>query len=510
MISIDDAKKRLVLNTISNILNVGVTSLILLWLTPFLVRQLGVDVYGMYPLVADIALYIMILSGNYTTAFSRFISLAIEKNDMASGRTYFSTAVVSLFGINMVVLILVLGAAFFLSSLIHIPSGAQTDTAVFFVLMIASGLVDTFASPLWVSTFVTHKLYVQNISVVISRIGQLLAILVLFYLFDASLTIVGVSRFGMFCFQFIMALMFTRMFLPDLTLKIKAFSWPAFKEMGKMSYWITIDTIGSLFYLQSDLIIINLITHSGMVGLYAVVVQWVLFLRTLTPAISNAFSPIVIDFIAENKMPDLAFHTRRAIKFMGMILALPIGLLTGLSTPLLVVWLDPSFAHLGPLMKLVVFPQIIFLAINPLYFINRGLNKVKIPALVTFAGGILNVIFSAGLLKYSSWGLYAVAVATVLAFMLRSIAFTPIYTAGLLNQKRYYFLMPVIPGVILASLVAAAAFGMASTFAITSWWHLIAAGLVMTVIYVPVCFLTVLRGDEKRFLISLVGKKFSR
>ncbi len=510
MIGLNKAKKRLVLNAATNIANVGVTSLILLWLTPFLVRQLGVERYGMYPLIANIVVYLMILSGNYTTAFSRFISLAVEKKDMTSGRTYFTTAVFSLFALNMVILVAVVILSMFLQHVINIPCGAETDTALFLLLMMASGLMDTFASPLWVSTFVTHKLYLQNASVIAGRLLQLVIIVIGFYFFQASLTIVGVGRLTMFCFQFAMALIFTRLFLPDLTLKTDSFSWPALREMGKMSSWITIDTIGTLFYLESDLIIINLITNAEMVGLYAIVVQWVIFLRTLTPAISKSFSPIVISLIAENKISELTFYAKRAVKFMGIILALPIGLLTGLSTPLLTVWLGPSFTQLGPLMKLLIFPQIIFLAVNPLYFINRGMNKVKMPALVTFGGGILNVIVSMVMLKYSLWGLYAVAGATVLAFMLRSIGFTPVYTATMLKEKWHHFLPGLLPGLFLALAVSLLSFGVASRYDLPSYGHLITVGSIAGLIYCPFCFFLVLNQNERQFIISLLGKKFTK
>ena len=63
MENIQEAKKRLLFNVGSNFLFVIVNISVGIWLVPFLIKNLGVALYGIVPLVVSITNYFIIFNG---------------------------------------------------------------------------------------------------------------------------------------------------------------------------------------------------------------------------------------------------------------------------------------------------------------------------------------------------------------------------------------------------------------------------------------------------------------
>ena len=69
--------------------------------------------------------------------------------------------------------------------------------------------------------------------------------------------------------------------------------------------------------------------------------------------VAAVFSPTVLFYFARNDLDGLMIFLRRAIKCMGLVLALPIALMCGFSEPLLRLWLGPGFSEYSPLLFLM-------------------------------------------------------------------------------------------------------------------------------------------------------------
>jgi len=271
-----------------------------------------------------------------------------------------------------------------------------------------------------------------------------------------------------------------------------------------MSSWITINQVGILLYLSTSLIIINLFLGPEQVGRYAPIAQWVTLLAALAGAISNVFTPIAYEYIARDETAVLAIQIRRSVKFIALIVGLPIGLLCGLSSPILKWWLGPSFADLSPLVWLLIAPLVVAVAVRPMVSIHRGLDKVKVPALVTLTFGIINVVLSIALVHYTGLGIYGVALALLLCYAGRNLFFTPIYTAVITSQPKTIFIREIIPGFVMAALVSLATLALSRTYDLASILRLSAIGVITAMIYIPLCYGIILSKEDRRLLWSLV------
>ena len=65
-------------------------------------------------------------------------------------------------------------------------------------------------------------------------------------------------------------------------------------------------------------------------------------------------------------MLDQIIHlSKSAVKGLGLFFALPIGLICGFASQILTLWVGPQFAHLAPLMWVLIFPLVINLCSSP-------------------------------------------------------------------------------------------------------------------------------------------------
>jgi hypothetical protein len=69
--------RRLLLNLTSNVLSFGISVLVGIWLTPYLIRRLGVGAYGLIPLTTSVTSYLAIFTVALNSAVGRFRTRAL-------------------------------------------------------------------------------------------------------------------------------------------------------------------------------------------------------------------------------------------------------------------------------------------------------------------------------------------------------------------------------------------------------------------------------------------------
>lgn len=506
MQSINEAKKRLLANAGSNILVIVASTLIGIWLTRYLIRHLGLAVYGMIPLVVTIASYFGLLTLAISGAVSRFVAIHLGKEENDESNVYFSTAFFALLALCAVLLFPVAGITLFLPKLFQIPTGYEVEARWLFIFVSLFSFTMAINSPFLVSTFVRHRFDLSNLVNVGGKLFQVGIIALCFTYIAASVIYVGISYFGLALFVLVCSILLTKRLTPELHIRKRLFRWSAVREMGAMGGWITINQLGSALYMSIGVVVINLFLGSEQVGQYAPFVQWVTLLVLMGGTLGRVFYPIAYDYIARNEISELTRQARRSMKFIALMMALPVGLLCGLSAPVLKWWLGPSFAALSPLMLVLVGPRIITLVTQPIFAVTQGMNKVKVPSIVTVIGGVTNLILSIVFVRYTNLGLYGVALATASCLAGKNLFFTPIYGAIILGQRKTTFYRWIILGLLLAAVLSVAGLVMSGIYDLATVPRLVGVGLLMSIVYLPVCYWIIMNKDDRSFLWTLFRK----
>ncbi len=496
-------------NLISSITIFGFNVLIGVWYTPYLIRHLGTSCYGIIPLVSQITSYMIVITATLNSATGRYVTLAFEQNDEEEANRYFNT---SLFGSVLLVLLLIpptIWATAGLGSIINMPVGQETQTRWLFLCTVAAFFLGTLQSPFGVACFCRNRFDLLNTIGLVQQIARVGFVVVFFSILAAQIWQVGVAALLAMFFGWGWSIRLWRRLTPSLRISLPHFSGKALKNLCSMGGWVGVNYLGVILYLSIDLLVVNRMfgrTDPDAGGRYAAVMQWSILLRTLVGVIGTIFGPTMIAYYAHNDFDGLALYGRRAVKLVGLLMALPIALICGFSTPLLQTWLGPKFTDLAWLMTLMTVHLSFNLAVTPLFSLQAATNRVRTPALVTVVMGFGNLGLAILLAGPIGWGLYGVAAAGAIALTVKNFLFTPFYAAYILHRRLSTFWGEMAPIIIATIATAAACKWLAATWDVSGWFRLAVAGAAVSLLYAAAGYWILLNREERALAWSMIPK----
>ena len=297
-----------------------------------------------------------------------------------------------------------------------------------------------------------------------------------------------------------------RRLTPTLSISLSHFSRRALKNLFSLGGWIAVNYLGVILYLSIDLLVVNRMFGTEAGGRYAAVLQWSILLRSLVGVIGTIFGPTMIVYYARNDFDGLCLYGRQAVKLIGLLMALPIALICGFSTPLLLTWLGPKFADLTWLMTLMTAHLSFNLAVTPLFSVQNVTNRARTPAIVTVVMGIGNLGLAILLGGPMGWGLYGVAAAGAIALTIKNFVFTPLYAAHILNRRLTAFWGEMVPIIVATVTTAAACKWLAATWDVSGWIHLTVAGALVSLLYAAAGYWILLTREERALAWSVIPK----
>jgi membrane protein EpsK len=468
------------------------------WFTPYLIHHLGKAQYGLVPLANTVISYMGVATAGISVAVSRFVTIALERDDLAKANRLFNTAQIGLWGISLALIVPVLLVSYFGDHLVRVPAGSENDVRWLFLFCGASFLFATATSAFEVSTFCRNRLDILGWFSIMSAFVRVGFVLLLFQIIAARLWQVGA---GIALAALISGLGFVwtwRHLTPDLHIKFSDWDVTELRRLTATAGWVSVSQVGTILLIGIDLLVVNRIFGPVANTQYAVALQWSMMLRGIAITLSVLFAPKITALHACGNVDGLVNFSLRSVKFMGLLMALPIGLVSGLSRPLLQTWLGQDFVGIAPLMILLTLPLALNLAYLPLHQISLATNDVHIPGLVQIAAGALNLVLAVVLARYTPLGMYGVALAGGLVLSLRNLLFTPIYAARIIRVPDSTFFRAMSPCLIASGIAFGAAWLGGLFFSPAGWLRLGATAAVASLVYAATSYLLLLSKPEQQ------------
>ncbi|KLK87178.1 polysaccharide biosynthesis protein [Methanoculleus sediminis] len=471
-------------------------------LVPYFIETLGVAAYGLIPLATSITGYVAIVVQSLNAAVSRFLTVDLQREDYAAANKTFNTA---FFGLTAVILLMVpiaLAVAYFAPSIFNVPAGQEDGVILLFLGVSAAFLIRSWSGNFTVQLFAYNRLDLQNFVNITNVVAQAGMIVLLFALFGPDLGLVGSAYLTGAVVASVVSFVLARRVCPHLRLSIHSFDRRRVKDLCGMGWWVVINQIGSLLFLQIDLIVVNLLFGSTSAGEYAIALQWVVLLRAVAGVLSGVLTPTILSCYAREQTGTLIRATKSAVKLMGLAMALPIGLVCGLAPQLLTIWVGEQFASLAPLMVLLTVHLAVNLAVLPLFSVNVAYNRVRVPGQVTFFMGIGNFVLAIVLPLLTGWGYYGVAAAGAIVLTLKNAFFTPWYATRVLGVEVHTFTRSMLPGIVATVIIGAAAATLGAVIQLPALITLAVAGATIGFVYLSTVWAFGLSGYERRLFES--------
>lgn len=479
-------------------------------LVPYFIDTLGVAAYGLIPLATSITGYVAIVVQSLNTSVSRFLTVDLQRGDYVAANRTFNTA---LFGLSAVIFLMVpvvIAVAYFVPAIFSIPGGQESGAVILFLGVSAAFLIRSWSGNFTVQLFAYNRLDLQNLVNLTNLIVQTGLIVLLFTLFSPDLALVGGAYLAGALVASCVSIVLARRVCPHLRVSIRSFDRRRVKDLCGMGGWVVINDIGSLLFLQIDLIVVNLLFGATSAGEYAIALQWVILLRAVAAVLSGVLTPTILSYYAREQTQTLIRVTRSAVKLMGLAMALPIGLVCGFGPQLLTVWVGEEFVSLGPLMVLLTVHLAVNLAVLPLFSINVAYNRVRVPGVVTLVMGIGNFALAIALALFTGWEYYGVAAAGAIVLTLKNALFTPWYATRVLGIGAHTFTHSMLPGIAAAILLWILATALGTLFQLASLIPLIISGGALALVYLVLVWKVGLSTYERGLFGSYLPESLRR
>lgn len=497
-------KKQFPINITANFAYFVLTVGIGIWLVPYLIKHVGVAAYGLVPLAISITEYMSLLTVSINGAVSRYLTIDLQKKDTATANQTFNTAFLGSLGI--VILILPFGGLFsyYVPDILEVPAGQENNARLLFFAITTIFLVRTMAANFSVSSFALNRLDLRNGVEGCRQILRVIFVVLFFNLFSSQVYFVGISYLFGALISLLLTVWIWKKLTPELNVHFGSFTRSRLRDLLGMGGWMFASHVAMLLFLHIDLIVVNKMFGAESGGKYASVLQWSFLLRTMSITFAGVLTPTILTYYAHKQIDQVLKVSKKAVKFLGMMMALPIGLVCGFASPLLSIWIAPEFSKLAPLMWLMVGHLCINLSILPLFSIQIALNKVRVPGIVSLSMGMCNISLAILLPLLLGWGMYGVAAAGAIVLTLKNAIFTPLYGARILGKRWHTFIISMLPGVIASMIIAMCSFLIANRVNPSGWFELVACFGIISLIYVLISFFIVLRHDERNLLLSFL------
>lgn len=503
------ANKKTIINLICSMMVLVTNVVISFWLSPFIVKNIGVEANGFVTLANNFVTYAQLIVTALNSMAARFIAIAYVKKDYKKANMYYN----SVFWGNLIIIaVLLIPAVYLIARLEHIvdiPQNIILDVKalfgfVFFNFFITTGL------PNWdCGTYVTNRLDRTYIPQMIASVVRCVFIILVFVLLSPKVYYVGIAATMMTVINLTANWYNTHKLTPELKINKKPiFSKGAVKKLVVSGIWNAISNVGIMLLTGLDLIICNLFLGATNMGILSLSKMIPNYMQQLSTSIRNAFAPeLTINYATENKEAVLK-DINRAMKITSIIMTIPIAIVVTLGDEFFTLWVPSQDAKLLQILSILSILGYMFTSgTQVLYNVFSTVNKVKPNAIAMIISGIASTGITLALIRFTHFGIYAVAGVSTFCNLIRNMLFTVPVTSKYLGCKWNKF-YPQVMMTIASSLGLLVIYHfIAMILPGGSWLELIFSAGVLGIIGLIINIFIVLSKSERKFLFNkFVGK----
>lgn len=503
--------KRLAISMSATLIAFAVQIGINFYLTPYIVGSLGAEAYGFVPLVNNIIGYASILTAAVNAMAGRFISLELNSGNVQKANVYFNSVLTA-----DIVLAVILAIPCFVFSVrpdlvMNVPSDLYDDVRLTFLYAAVGMEMSLIFSVYGVVYYVKNRLEKSSVRNIEGNLLRAAVLIVLFTIFSPKIYYVTASVLILNLYTCVANWYYTKKLMPELALNFRQYSFKAVKDLVSGGAWNSVNSLSYTLLISLDLYLANVFLGAAIGGQYSLAKVIPSFVTNLGYTFSSVFAPQVMIYYAKKQHDELMRFVRFAMKFMGVVLTLPIGFLLVFGEEFFKIWTpteDASILHaMSVVTLLALIPSCCTMPANNLFTVT---NKLKLPALVTLVCGILNVVITIILLIFTDLNIWAIILTAAILDSIKNLFFISAYSGVVLGTSGKTFLFAAIRScsTVISMIVVCAIFHI--FIHPNNWVSLILVAVICALITFPVSLVLTFNKDEKRLMLSYFDKVFKK
>ena len=317
------------LNTYINVItSVGVMVVnlfISFWLSPYIIRTIGVEANGFVSLANNFVTYANLVVTALNAMAARFITISYIQKDYKKANLYYNSV---FWGNLIIVAVLLLPATYLivkLQNFIDVPVDILLDVKILFSLVFLSFFVRTGAPNYDCGTYITNRMdlsYIPNMATALLRCMMLVCMFHIWtphvWYVSFTSTVIGFITLGI-------AGYYTHKLTPELRVNLRhpICSKRAIWELVGAGIWSAIAGGGAMLLSGLDLLMCNLYVGATAMGVLSLSKTLPSVLGQFSDAITDAFVPeMTINYATGNK-DNLLQNIKRSMKICSVAITIP-------------------------------------------------------------------------------------------------------------------------------------------------------------------------------------------
>lgn len=503
--------KRLAINMIANIVSYSSTLLISFVLTPYLINTLGKEAYSFYPLANNFVSYMTILTNALNSMASRYITMALTKNECDKANRYFSSILFSNIIMAGVLLIPMIGIVFFIDKILSVPINLLSSVRVLFSFSFATMLVNIITSVFGVATFSKNRIDLRSLRELVISVVRVLLFVLLFALFNPAIAFVGIVAFIVALVNFAFQSFYTRKLLPEIHIDIKQYDFNYVKEVLFSGIWNSVNSLGNMLLVSTSLILVNKLYGANAGGEYSIVQTVPNFVNGIISMLTGVFYPLIMIKYAQNDILGMIAEIKKSQRIVGLFTTSIIGVFIGFSYDFFKLWTPgQNYNQLVLLSTITIVPHCIIGCIWSLSNVNIAMNKIKIPALYMLGSGFVNIFVSVILYIAFKPGLFAIPLISSLIQIMWVGVFMPLYATKQLGVAWHTFYPTIIRGVCACMCAVLISSITRRIVCLDSWIRLMGMGGLVGCFVLIINSVIILDQNSRRSLWTMIVKRINK
>ncbi len=317
--------KQLAINMIANIFAFIVNLGINFFFTPYLIRTIGKEAYSFFPLANNFISYVNIITVALNSMASRFITIKIHENNDEGANRYFNSVLISNTVIAVTLAVPSVLFVIFINKILNIPFEILKEVQFLFGFVFLGMILSILTSVFGVATFAKNRLDLSSKRSIESNFIRVITLLLMFSFFTPSVSYIGIANLLVIIFILITNVYFTKRLLPEIRINKKYFDFNAVKELLSSGVWNSINQLSLVLLTGLDLLIANIFVGVAAAGEYSIVKTIPNFIQQLVGMLVGVFVPQFTILYAQKKHEELLDNINKSIKFMGLMITIPIA-----------------------------------------------------------------------------------------------------------------------------------------------------------------------------------------
>lgn len=440
----DTSKPSLIINATSNYIALGINIAIGFFLTPYIIKYLGTENYGIWTLIASLVGYYGLLDLGVTSAVMRYIARYVSSENTENLNKIVNTAMVIFCSIGVVVIVLSIFLADPLANFFHLSgTNSVKFKQLIWIMGVTTGLV--FPGSALITIILAHERFV--IGNTIRIIGTVLKGGLTFIILHNSGGLVGIGWANLIARIFIII---ACVILLKSRFKHVVFAFPYvekkwIKKLISFGFFSFLIRVGNLLRLKLHKVVIGKYINMEYVGVYSIASILIEYIYQLMRACVGVTQPRLSSIAANNDIHVLARGYKKYSVIVS-VLAMGIGLVgLMLGEDFIKLWVPSNFKD--PMGATIVFTILIIGLLPDLMTLTtvnalQAIKKHHYLAFQTIMEGGINLILSIILIQ--RMGIYGVALATAIPSIISKLIVQPIYTCKIFYISWWRYMLNIL------------------------------------------------------------------